>query len=69
MLPESGDRGRFALFAAVLLIAALPRAGIAIWSQGIFWPDEIFQSLEQLPFSRIVLRRSDGHLDVTDLCS
>ncbi len=31
--------------------------------------EALFQSLEQLPFSRIVLRRSDGRLNVTDLCS
>jgi len=31
----------------VLVVAALPRLWAAIWDQGIFWPDEIFQSLEQ----------------------
>ncbi len=31
----------------ILLAAALPRVWAAIFDQGIFWPDEIFQSLEQ----------------------
>jgi|SRR6185503_9097283 len=32
--------------AAILVIAALPRIWAAVWDQGIFWPDEIFQSTE-----------------------
>jgi hypothetical protein len=31
---------------AILVLAALPRIWAAVWDQGIFWPDEIFQSLE-----------------------
>jgi hypothetical protein len=42
----------------------------AVFQRKVFEDREaLFQSLEQLPFSRIVLRRSDGHLNVTDLCS
>lgn len=35
------------VLAAILLAAAIPRVFLAIGDQGIFWPDEIFQSLEQ----------------------
>src|SRR6185312_5525190 len=35
------------LLAAILLAAAVPRVVLAVDDQGIFWPDEIFQSLEQ----------------------
>jgi len=31
----------------ILLAAAVPRLALAVEDQGIFWPDEIFQSLEQ----------------------
>src|SRR5579863_8082206 len=33
--------------AMILVVAAVPRLALAICDQGIFWPDEIFQSLEQ----------------------
>ena len=32
---------------AILAIAAVPRIWAAVRDQGIFWPDEIFQSTEQ----------------------
>lgn len=32
---------------AILLIAAIPRFYSAITDHGIFWPDEIYQSIEQ----------------------
>ena len=35
------------LVAMILVAAAVPRVALAIKDQGIFWPDEIFQSLEQ----------------------
>jgi phosphatidylinositol glycan class B len=35
------------LVAAILVAAAIPRIALAVEDQGIFWPDEIFQSLEQ----------------------
>ncbi len=35
------------LMAAILLGAAVPRVVLAVTDHGIFWPDEIFQSLEQ----------------------
>jgi phosphatidylinositol glycan class B len=31
----------------ILALATLPRLWAAVWDQGIFWPDEIFQSIEQ----------------------
>jgi GPI mannosyltransferase 3 len=37
---------RSARLAGILVIAALPRIWAAVVDQGIFWPDEIFQSLE-----------------------
>lgn len=43
---NSGRRGRAAAIAVILVVAALPRVWAAVWDQGIFWPDEIFQSLE-----------------------
>jgi hypothetical protein len=33
--------------AAVLLLAAIPRVWAAVWDQGLLWPDEIYQSVEQ----------------------
>src|SRR5262245_7624631 len=30
----------------ILVLAALPRVWAAVYDQGIFWPDEIFQTLE-----------------------
>jgi GPI mannosyltransferase 3 len=33
--------------AAILIAAAIPRIALAVEDHGIFWPDEIFQSLEQ----------------------
>jgi hypothetical protein len=41
------DRQFVWLAVAVLIIAALPRFWAAWIDQGVFWPDEIFQSLEQ----------------------
>jgi hypothetical protein len=41
------DHPRLALTAALLALAAVPRIWAAVWDQGIFWPDEIFQSIEQ----------------------
>ena len=38
--------GRRTWFAAILTIAALPRIWAAVFDQGVFWPDEIFQSTE-----------------------
>jgi phosphatidylinositol glycan class B len=35
------------LVATILAAAAVPRVVLAVKDQGIFWPDEIFQSLEQ----------------------
>ena len=35
------------LVATILIAAAVPRVVLAVEDQGIFWPDEIFQSLEQ----------------------
>lgn len=35
------------LVAAILVVAGVPRLLLAIKDRGIFWPDEIFQSLEQ----------------------
>jgi len=43
MTPETQRR---ILPLAILLLAAIPRLWAAGWNQGIFWPDEIFQSLE-----------------------
>lgn len=43
---DSGDPARRVRFAVILVIAALPRIWAAVWDQGIFWPDEIFQSTE-----------------------
>lgn len=40
------DYGRSARIGAILVVAAIPRIWAAVWDQGIFWPDEIFQSLE-----------------------
>src|SRR5262245_27766814 len=37
---------RAARMGAILIVAAVPRIWVAIWDQGIFWPDEIFQSTE-----------------------
>ena len=34
-------------FVTILVAAAVPRLALAVEDQGIFWPDEIFQSLEQ----------------------
>lgn len=45
-----GDTGAaldWRLVAAILVAAAIPRIALAVEDQGIFWPDEIFQSLEQ----------------------
>jgi phosphatidylinositol glycan class B len=45
---DSSDERRLALFATLaLLLAALPRLWAAWFDDGIFWPDEILQSLEQ----------------------
>jgi phosphatidylinositol glycan class B len=41
------DHARWLLFGGILFVAALPRIWAAVWDQGIFWPDEIFQTLEQ----------------------
>jgi phosphatidylinositol glycan class B len=41
------DRRFIAIAALVLIAAALPRFWAAWFDQGLFWPDEIFQSLEQ----------------------
>ena len=35
------------LLAAVLVLGALPQLWLAVSDQGMFWPDEIYQSLEQ----------------------
>jgi len=35
------------LVVTILVAAAVPRVALAVEDQGIFWPDEIFQSLEQ----------------------
>jgi GPI mannosyltransferase 3 len=35
------------LIATVLLLAAIPRVWAAIWDQGMLWPDEVYQSVEQ----------------------
>ena len=35
------------LVATILVAAAVPRVVLAVEDQGIFWPDEIYQSLEQ----------------------
>jgi GPI mannosyltransferase 3 len=40
------DRARRIRFAAILIVAALPRIWAAVWDQGIFWPDEVFQTTE-----------------------
>ena len=42
----STSRVRAATIAAILVVAALPRVWAAVWDQGLFWPDEIFQTLE-----------------------
>jgi hypothetical protein len=48
----------------VLLAAAVPRGFVAWTDQGLFWPDEIFQSLEQahrFAFGYgLILYRRDG---------
>lgn len=44
---DSGPALDWPLVAAILVAAAIPRIVLAIEDQGIFWPDEIFQSLEQ----------------------
>ena len=43
-MPNSS--ARTARIVAILSLAALPRIWAAVWDQGLFWPDEIFQSLE-----------------------
>ena len=43
MTTAAARRTRIAL---ILVVAALPRIWAAVWDQGIFWPDEIFQSTE-----------------------
>jgi hypothetical protein len=45
--PPGATRARLITYAVVLVAAAVPRAWLAVADQGIFWPDEIFQSLEQ----------------------
>jgi phosphatidylinositol glycan class B len=44
---EAGPALDWRLVAAILVAAAIPRIVLAVEDQGIFWPDEIFQSLEQ----------------------
>ena len=44
--PQVGERF-FLLAALILATAACPRLWAAWFDQGIFWPDEIFQSVEQ----------------------
>jgi hypothetical protein len=44
---ELRDRKRWTAYAAIIVLAALPRIWAAVWDQGIFWPDEIYQSTEQ----------------------
>jgi phosphatidylinositol glycan class B len=44
---SAGDSARRVRFGIILVVAALPRIWAAVWDQGIFWPDEIFQTLEQ----------------------
>jgi phosphatidylinositol glycan class B len=47
-LSNASDERRLALFATLaLVLAALPRLWAAWFDDGIFWPDEILQSLEQ----------------------
>jgi len=41
------DSARTVRIALILCVAAIPRIWAAVWDHGIFWPDEIFQSLEQ----------------------
>src|ERR1700694_1797806 len=41
-----------ALLAAVLALGALPRVFLALTDDGIYWPDEIYQTLE--PAHRLV---------------
>jgi GPI mannosyltransferase 3 len=43
---QVSDRARGIRFAVILLVAAVPRIWAAVWDQGIFWPDEIFQTTE-----------------------
>ncbi len=45
--PEPATKLDWRVLAAILVAAAVPRVVLAIDDQGIFWPDEIFQSLEQ----------------------
>ena len=40
------ERARSERLAIILVGAAVPRVWAAAWDQGIFWPDEIYQSLE-----------------------
>jgi MFS family permease len=45
---ESADERWLAIAAAIVLVlSAVPRLWAAWFDQGIFWPDEIYQSLEQ----------------------
>src|SRR4029450_9678322 len=44
---ELRDRKRWTAYAAIIVLAALPRIWAAVWDQGLFWPDEISQSTEQ----------------------
>lgn len=44
---DAGPALDWRLVAAILVAAAIPRIALAVEDQGIFWPDEIFQSLEQ----------------------
>jgi len=45
--PREGSLARFWPYAAVLAVAAPVRLWAAVADQGLFWPDEIYQSLEQ----------------------
>jgi hypothetical protein len=45
--PAVGLRLARPIVAIILLLAAIPRVWAAIWDQGMLWPDEIFQSVEQ----------------------
>jgi phosphatidylinositol glycan class B len=45
--PAGEQRLARPIVAVVLLLAAIPRVWAALWDQGMLWPDEIYQSVEQ----------------------
>ena len=46
-LAADDERGFLIIAIGISILAALPRLWAAWFDQGVFWPDEIFQSVEQ----------------------